>query len=503
MVNFQRQQSQREKSIVEAKFASLFHSQKSMATILFAFAIFFSGPLFANEMCAQLCAPCKEKTADSTCAQINALCRCTVLLDSIQKAETIRNEKIKTLKATLKTNFSENCQKEFCAFKIKLRDDELKYFHSAKLPESVEKRPVEIISDSATKPEVLIKLTDECQNFCGFCPAEKAQDSTCIHIDNVCKCQAFAEQEARLAEKAKANSLQKIQLFLKKAENLTIAVDSIYVFQKTVPDSTLLVTLKKSDMTILDIQTFKEPVNDTVSAALPAISLAETDSTKNDSIPAPSHIATDSAKPADTRAQKVDENWRRFFLGASFRIGQINDNKLFDSETSQKTSIATGIDFFARFYFYKYGSFQGGIGAVYQYNNYNLLDADEFKGGAYYYNFLLEFPLELRAGFPAGKLFSPFFSLSLNIRKPFYSQVVWYLGGKSIQESYEDDRSSGFYSASDFETLEFIGFGVEIYRHVSIEWQWLIASQSSYADDKSSPYQGGFDTWQIKLDFSF
>lgn len=477
--------------------------RKNATTLLLAFSLLFSHPLFANEMCMQLCSPCKEKTADSTCVQINSLCHCTVLLDSIQAAETARSGKIKALKETLKTNLSENCQKKFCTFKIKLRNDELKYFHNAKLPETTKKIPSETVADSATKPEPLIQLNAECQNFCGFCPAEKAKDSTCIRIESVCKCQAFAEQEARLAEKAKADSLQKIQDFFKKNENLAITADSIYAFQQTVPDSTLLVTLKKSDMTILDIQTFKEAANDTVSATHPAISLAETVPTKNDSIQASTNISADSAKRADSTAQKGDENWRRFYLGASLHIGQINDNGLFDYETSQKTSIATGIDFFARFYFYKYGSVTGGIGAAYQYNDYNLIDSSEFQGGAYYYNFLLELPLELRAGFPAGKIFSPFFSLSLNIRKPLYSLVVWYLRGESVQDSNEDGRSSGFYSASDFETLEFIGIGVEVYRRISVEWQWLIASQSSYADDKDSPYQGGFDTWQIKVDFSF
>ncbi len=503
MRNFQQNHQQREKYIAGAEFAALSLGKKAIAAILFAFAILFPGPLFANEMCVQLCTPCKEKATDSMCVQINSLCRCTALLDSIQEAETIRNEKIKTLKETLKTNFSENCQKEFCAFKVKLKNDDLKYFHSAKLPETVEKLSIEIAADSTTKPETFIKLSAECQNFCGICPAENAQDGMCIQIKSVCKCQEFAEQEARLAEKAKADSIQKIQAFLKKTENLANTVDSIYAFQQTVPDSTLLVTLKKSDMTILEIQTFKEPASDTVFATNPAISLAEPVPTKNDSIQAHSNISADSAKPADTTTQKADENWRRFYLGASFHIGQIDDKKLFNYETSRNTSIQTGIDFFARFYFYQYGSLQGGLGAVYQYNDYYLLKADEFKGGAYYYNFLLEIPLELRVGFPAGKIFSPFASLSLNIRKPFYSQVVWFLGGKNIAESDEDDRSSGFHSASDFETLEFVGFGVEIYHHVAVEWQWLVASQSSYADDKDSPYLGGLDTWQIKLDFAF
>ncbi len=458
-------------------------------------------------MCAQLCVPCKEKAADSTCAQINSLCNCAVLLDSIQAAETAKAEKLNALKETLKTNLSENCQKELCTFKVKLRNDELKYFHSAKIPDAVKNLFAGSATDSATKPKALIALSPECQNFCGFCPAEKAQDSTCIQIESVCKCQAFVEQEARLAEKATVDSLQKLQAFLRKANNLSLAADSIYAFQQTVPDSTVLVTLKKSDMTIADMQTFKETPSDTAPttqpAMEPAMDSAGTVQPKTDSVQVSTSVSMDSTKTSDSIAQKPNENENRFYLGASFHIGQVDDRNLFGFETSQKTSIVTGLDFFARLYFYRYGSFQGGIGAVYQYNKYDLYAADEFKGGAYYYNFLLEIPLELRAGFPIGGIFCPFVSLNVNVRKPFYSRIVWYLGGESIHDSDYDDRSSGFHAASDLEFLEYIGIGVEIYRRISIEWQWLAASQSSFADDKGSPYQDGLDTWQVKLDFAF
>ena len=81
---------QREKYRPAAKFASFFHGQKFTAKCLLALSLFVSAPLFANEMCTQLCAPCMEKTNDSTCVQINALCSCQALIDSIQAAETAR-----------------------------------------------------------------------------------------------------------------------------------------------------------------------------------------------------------------------------------------------------------------------------------------------------------------------------------------------------------------------------------------------------------------------------
>lgn len=124
MGNLQGKQMQREKYRAAAEFATLFRGQKPKATFLLAFLFLFSGPLFANEMCVQLCAPCKEKTTDSTCIQINSLCSCASLLDSIQAAETAKAEKIKSLKESLRTNLSESCQKEFCTFKVKIRNDQ-------------------------------------------------------------------------------------------------------------------------------------------------------------------------------------------------------------------------------------------------------------------------------------------------------------------------------------------------------------------------------------------
>ncbi len=130
---------QREKYRPATKFASFFYGQKFTAKCLLALSLFVSAPLFANEMCTQLCVPCLERANDSMCIQINATCNCQALIDSIQAAETARTEKVKALKETLKTNLSENCQKEFCSFKIKIKNDELKYFHKAKAPETIEK----------------------------------------------------------------------------------------------------------------------------------------------------------------------------------------------------------------------------------------------------------------------------------------------------------------------------------------------------------------------------
>ena len=474
---------------------------KNLVLVLFL----FSSSLFANEMCAQLCVPCKENASDSTCLRIDTLCSCATLLDSIQAKETAKAEKIKALKETLKTNLSENCQKEFCAFKVNIQGDELKYFHKAKLPKSVkglvsEAQAEKIATDSTAKPEALIALSAECQNFCGFCPAEKAKDSSCVRIESICKCQAFAEQEARLAEKAKADSLQKFQELFKKTENLSLAADSIYAFQKNAPDSIVHVTLKKADLAILDMQTFKEPPKDTVSAAPLAGLPADTAKAPKDSVQ-PSRNA-----PTHVPVAPTENSYRHFYLGISAHVGQIYDKSLLDRKTSRDASITVGLDVFMRSYIYKYGSFQWGLGAVYQYCEYDLDDDRSSSAGISYHNLVAELPIEFRFGFPIGKAFSPFISINWNIRKPIYQWYNWfsrYRNDYYYSDSFGDEWEASSYASSDFDFLGFLGLGLEIYRHVSIEWQWLASAKSTYADDKGTPYKDGADTWRVKLDFAF
>ena len=497
---------QREKYRPAAKFASFFYGQKFTAKCLLALSLFVSAPLFANEMCTQLCVPCKENPADSTCARIDTLCSCQALIDSIQAAETARTEKVKALKETLKTNLSENCQKEFCAFKVHIENEELQYFHKAKLPTSIKEtisnlQTTNAATDTASTSEALITLSSECQNFCGFCPAEKPQDSSCARIESICKCKAFADQEARLVEKAKADSIQKFQELFKKTENLSLAADSICAFQKTVPDSMLHVTLQKSDMTILDIQTFKEPSTDTVPAA-PLAPPADTTKSSKDSVQPPRSHAHNHVHVISTGSS----DYRHFYLGLSFHGGQVYDRSLLDRETSRETSITIGADVFMRSYIYKWGSFQWGLGAVYQYGEYDLLDYRSSRAGIAYHNIIAELPLEFRFGFPIGQAFSPFFSLNWNIRKPIYQWYNWYFesnGDYYRSDSYGDEWNSSSYASSDFEFLGFFGLGVEIYRHFSLEWQWLVDAKSTYADNKGKPFEDGTETWRIKLDIVF
>lgn len=488
------------------------------------FGIFLlTASLFASEMCASLCKPCSENPADSTCSRIDSLCHCNALLDSIRQVETSREELQSKATASLAQNIQDSCNTEFCAFQIAFSGDTLSHFQKTKIP--VSKKRLKFYKTKqadfsgqkdSTHSESLLSLSDECKNFCAFCPAEKSADSNCIRIENLCGCTAFAEQELRIAEKAKADSMQKLQDFIKRNEQLKATADSIYSYFTESQANSFFVTLRKEDFFLIDIRRAKENNPDTTKSNAIIFVPQDTTAKLGDSLRIlPKKGIDKSEKPVPVTANNSKDHWRVLYLGLSLHIGQIYDNGLAGKDVSRNGSVAAGLGVFIRTYFYKYGSFQMGANAVYQYADYDLLRIGYysdyyFDAGIQYHNLVAEFPLELRFGFPTWKGFCPFFSYNFNIRKPIYAWYNWYVEGYGYDSEYYyksygdgwDSWDSSPYEAKDFEFTGYFGFGLEIFRHVSLEFQWLIHSLSTFADDTTEPYDTD-DTWQIKLDIAF
>ncbi len=482
----------------------------------------FTASLFASEMCASLCKPCAESSADSSCIRIDSLCHCNALLDSIRQAEATREQFQSQIKASLAKSIQDSCDKEFCAFRIAFSGDTLVHFQKAKVPvskkrlQSYRTEPADFagLKDSTTS-EPLLALSEDCKNFCAFCPAEKSADSNCIRIENLCGCAAFAEQELRIAEKAKADSIRKIQDFIRRNEQLKATADSIYAYRATNQSDSFAVTLRKDDFFLIDIRRAEEKNPDTTKSNAIIFVPQDTTAKLGDSLGIlPKNEIDKSEKPVPVTANNTQDPWKRFYIGLSLHVGQIYDNGLAGKDVSRNGSIAAGLGVFIRTYFYKYGSFQMGANAVYQYADYDLLHIGyysdyRFDAGIQYHNLVAEFPLELRFGFPTWKGFCPFFSYNFNIRKPIYAWYNWYVEGYAYDSEYYyksygdgwNSWGSSPYEAKDFEFTGYFGFGLEIFRHVSLEFQWLIHSLSTFADDLH-PYEPD-DTWQIKLDIAF
>lgn len=456
--------------------------------------LILSASLMANEMCTSLCGGCIDNLADSTCAKVEVLCRCTavrdsLVADSIQKAE-LRKANAKTLVQQIQ----ETCDGEFCSYLIFFENRHIKTLRPTKTPVPATRlRLYRETSSAKEDTTALLKLTPECQNFCGVCP-ENSTDSTCIKIENICKCSAFAAQEKALAEKATADSLQRIEAFLKRSENLERSVDSVFEFADSTESLSLSLTLRRSDFFLVDVRSLTkkelEPKPDT--AAI--IVLPPADSTKDTNVISITVIAPDSAKPEAVQPQQPKKNLRNFYAGLSLQAGEFYEHYLFGKEIARNMTFEGGLGAIFRWYFYEFGSFQLGLGADYQYADYDLGDYD---AGIKYQSIIAEIPLSFRFGFPVGlgRSLAPFISISLNVRKPIYAwTTVWY---------YDEASYGDVYNIEDFEFLSFLGLGIELFRHVSIEWQFLLSSLRTYDGDNWDCWRNGTNTWRLKLDFAF
>lgn len=468
-----------------------------------------AGSLFANEMCASLCKPCTENSADSACTKIDSLCHCTAILDSIQKAELLSEQLKASVTQKIAQNIQDSCKNTFCAFQIAISGDSLETFKKTKIP--IPKKRMEFYKlvkadsisakDSSDAERQPVTLSEDCKSFCGFCPAEKSADSTCIQIENQCGCAAFAEQEIRIAEKAKADSIQAVEKMLSRKEQLIRAADSIYTYYKSSQEDYFTVTIRTEDFFIINIRKAEKPSNAIVSVPQSSVN------TLSDSVVIGAKKPTEPAVKSDPLqiSYEAEKPWRVFYPGISLYVGHISDNGIAGRSISQDFGLFAGIGVSMRSYFYKYGSFLTGINAVYQYANYNFIHLDHYlDGGIEYHNVTAEIPLEFRFGFPTWKGICPFASYNFNIRKPIYAWYNWYIESErfSFSERGSDEWTSSQYKSSDFDFMGYFGIGIEIHRHISLEFQWLLHSSSTYADDTTSPYDTD-ETWRVKIDLAF
>lgn len=173
------------------------------------------------------------------------------------------------------------------------------------------------------------------------------------------------------------------------------------------------------------------------------------------------------------------------------------------------------LGFLMRFYFYSAGSFQVGVNAVYHYGEYDISDDLYVPLAGYpdnaeltYHSLMFEIPVQGRFGFKIPRIpVVPFVSASLHVRKPIYAWTEYdvdYHWDSYFYGSYYDWNSyDGFYNFADWEFLLYVGYGVEIYRHISLQWQFSFLSLVTYSDELMNYDQDDLDTWRLSLDYAW
>ena len=340
---------------------------------------------------------------------------------------------------------------------------------------------------------------DQCLDLCSSCMNNDKQDA-CAKVETLCKCSEILEslkQELQTSNPSPADTVP--------ADQATLDTNALQP-----PDS-----LAKAD---------SSEHND---SAITVITSQDTQVVEKRQVPSQGeqNINVTVSVVTEKEAPPQEKKDRIFYFGISLGFEQFQEETIANYEVEDAVEyyehIGANLGFFLRWYFYRAGSFQFGLNAIYHHGYYDIEESDYRIGGnQYYYNhdvsidyhsIMAEIPLTFRFGIPF--VLSPYLSLDIHVRKPMYAwidydaDVTVRLGDSYDYSSrnyrYDDYGSScSAFADSDWEFLGYLGFGIEFTRHVSVQWQMLLFNALTYTDETVN-YKLLTDTWRLGLDIAF
>lgn len=338
---------------------------------------------------------------------------------------------------------------------------------------------------------------DECFDLCSSCMNNDKQD-VCAKVESLCKC-------SKILESLKQELLT----------NSSSSADTVQVDQ-AVPDTNTQQTdsLAKADSSIH---------ND---SAIMVVTTQDTQVVEKRQVPSLGEQNINVTISVVTEKEKAEEKKDRiFYFGISLGFEQFQEKTVANYEVEEAEDyidhLGANLGFFLRWYFYRAGSFQFGLNAIYHHGYYYIEESDYRIGrGQYNYNhdisidyhsFMAEIPLTFRFGIPL--IISPYLSLDFHVRKPIFARIDYdvfvnvqlgdYYDYNNRDFRYDDYGSNeGTFANSDWEFLGYLGFGFEFTRHISIQWQMLLLDAVTYSAEMVN-YKLLADTWRISLDIAF
>ncbi len=495
-----------------------------MAKILFVLAIVVTTTIsFADGLCVQLCVDCSLNPENETCTKVDQVCgNCPFILDSLKqdslasiaRADSIEQEKARKDSLQnidirkLADIMQNNCKSDTSIVEVTVDNGQFGHNRAKKGNKTTAKtQPEQTPQESLLPP-----ISKECKNFCSLCSSENQGESssTCEKIEEQCKCLAYAEQEQMLVQKAEEDSINAVKKFLNQMQNAQTSARSILDFcerKKIAKACSVMVKIKGDLMSITE---FKDLAAPPPPAPQPAVA--------KDTITVVKALAKDTTKK-DSSKFKTHPNP---YKGISLAFESYLEKEVANYDVQPSKQWGLNLGYFWRWYFYQWGSFQTGVNAVYhqaeyeiegeelRYHGYDYYGWNRAKGDGSieYKNLMLEVPLQARIGFPLGKAknVSPFISASFHIRKPVYLWMDYELSLSDYLYYYGKDGSySDFYAFSDWEFLTFVGFGIEMSRAISFQWQFLPVSIVTNTDAITNYYCDDSDgmTWRFSIDASW
>ena len=507
----------------------------------------------ADNLCVQLCTDCSVDPANATCSKVDQVCgSCPAILDSVQhvedslalvreqdslaaiaRADSIQKEKERkdSLQVIDVRKLAEillkNCKSDTCNFEVTLNNGQLGHIR-AKKGNKAKKESAVVAKVDSPSVALLPPMSEECSNLCGTCAVPEGSDTIavnpiCEKIETQCRCKDYAEQERRLTEKAKADSIVDIEKKLAMMEASQTAAQEVFSFceqnGKTASCSTSIKVLGENLFVAQIIDLEKKAVVDTVAVQPKPLPEKKAPEQKQKKKPVSENIkAKDGQISKDSVSnQKLHPNP---YKGFGIAIESFLERDVANYRVNPDKQVGMNFGYVMRWYFYQWGSFQTGVNFVYHTAEYewDKYDMDGYgytdvSGGVDYKNIMFDVPLQVRFGFPLGKsAVSPFVSASFHIRKPVYVwmdyDVNWKWGDNGLYGVLDKDYSfsesySASYAKSDWEFLLYLGFGLELKRICSIQWQVLPISIVTYADRINNYYTDDSDgvTWRMSVDF--
>ncbi|OWV18560.1 hypothetical protein [Fibrobacter sp. UWB3] len=492
---------------------------------IFALVLLLTVSLFAQNMCIELCTPCQNKK-DQTCKKVDKRCHCAALLDSISAAQASKDATFAESINRLSDELLQTCDETVCARNISFESGLFKEIKQGPSPVSNEtKQNLYETKFNNTQPEMsriepLPPMTEECSGFCGDCPVTdkmlkakqpKFKDKFCKKIEQSCKCIDYAINKKQLAEQAKADSVAEFERKLQRIENASVLAKQIQ--EHSINDSacTLTVVFANSEMAALDIQKAKEIVKEKKQESATTVkeNIAEEQPTQFQETSKPTtenekedvwasysqkSIAFQEDSPSSTNKETKTDKVKNSFFGISLAFASLTTSAFYGKPLQDLDGyfeFGANLGFFHRIYFNRIVSFNYGLNAEFHHGWY--------CGFVDFSTIMAEIPLGFRFGIiPLGtSQVSLFLSANFHIRKPIFL----------IRQFDSENVYNDFASFSEWEFINLLGFGIEITRHFSLEFQLFAGNfriyEGPFGTDAEQSYLNGSDSWRIKIDFAF
>ena len=345
---------------------------------------------------------------------------------------------------------------------------------------------------------------EKCVELCSSCMSE-TKPAACTKVETLCKCSEMLNE--LMQELSKQDSVPQLQ---------------------SVSDSTEVPLAPQDSVAQADSVAKIDSLAQTDSVAT-IDSVAQADSVAKDSSVPPVVDSIETAKPTvdstvitaeDPKAENPPKD-DIFFIGIMASFEMFQETMVAGYRVNESApGIGGYFGFLMRWYFLDgVASIQTGLNGVFHYayddlktifdeysfgSRYDIYDQDVFIE---YYLLGAEIPLELRVGIPS-KILRPFVSTSANFRKPIFATVNYGFDVRVMDDRYSfgvHDREDGanwdhdFFVESDWEFVGYLGLGIEITRHFSLQYQWLLWSARTYDEVAYN----SFDSWKASMDIAW